>query len=1129
MRQKWGLNVMETKKHRRVAIGAGLSMMIVGCCCCHGAVRAGAAPAAERVAASGALPANSLLFYASFDETLEPDVSRAGGGEVRTTGHPVLTEGRQGQALRVVSRRRQGRRDPSTTVAYPLPGHLRADQGTLAFWLSAEDWDAADDVLQILFNTDGRRRFQIQNNPATRSSLDFQWYTGRYINEKVFGFGRVSTPLILHETLVEGIERMKPGVWYHIAYTWQEGEIRAYRNGEHVSTAAFPRFEARQTDELGGWFSLGDHPFWSRRFITVPADTEGRQHDPDFAADWAPLMQQEFSTLIDEFAIFDRPLNAAHIARLSRLGVRVFMEAEASGTAVADLSIRPLPTKGQVLFSATHPAPPAAAKAGVRIASVETPGQTHVIPLTLKGDMSEGVLNTRDLSPGVYDVAFLLADANGKVLARNDPGQTFELAAPEPWWGNTLGMDDLLHDIVPPPWTPMYVEDDTIACWGRTIRFAGAPLPEQIVSAGDNLLAAPMTLDFKIDGQSLDFREGRAAYTLESDVAVERTWTGEADGVSLTVHTRTEFDGFMWIKIAVNNASGRPLSGLTYTMPCVQRNARFIHTPSRGWRGDPPPSGLNTQTPWQSELGSFSNPVWLGGHERGIQWMTEGRGGWFNRDTSDEIRVWPDDERVTLAVKLIDSPCDRESFEIAFGLHPTPIKPPVARSKRRGPVGVWGVVPTLPRPSVASGRSETEFWEGDRRRRENNPAFFKYSFLNSVASYYADGEEVRERRWYKAEWENMPGYERLDPLSWSWFSACSETSYADWWVWFIKNRWLHPDYGNMAGIYFDHGSPVYCRHPLHDGKCGHLDEDDVVQPDYKIVAMRNLLKRIYMVVKGIDREHPRGATPDYAVVLHTSTKLIAPHIAFAYVFDGETWNVPGGRFMDRLTLDFMAAEWSHTPWGYDERGTCFKEAYYWRGFDAETHRELGGLFQAWSRSGRNPDRLADLKAHPRYDEAIAWALPRTRECNAMFLLFDRTALDPALSYFLGYNDYRDGLERMYEAFGFYEDDVEFKGYWRTEAIIAGQHENLKASLYLRSQAGKALLLITNLDDDPASLALRLDATAIGLNGDLAFEHAETGVQIAAADSGNGIWTFESHVPGRDYLAILVNRKEKEQE
>ncbi|MCF7847776.1 MAG: LamG domain-containing protein [Kiritimatiellales bacterium] len=1075
----------------------------------------------QAAAGTVGIPENALLFHASFDEGFAPDISRSlDPDKIKTAGEPTRVDGKSGKALRVVSRKRQERKDPSAAVTYPLSRNLNADAGTIAFWVSSENWDTADGVLQILFTTSGVRRFQVQTNPENRSSMDFLWFTGRYINEKVGGYGNVSTPLILHDTLIEGIERMKPGAWYHIAYTWEEGQVVAYRNGQQVAKAAFPRFEDQQTQELGNRFSIGDYPFWSRRFVTGPDDLQGKQYAPGYEGEWLPLMDDTFATLIDEFVIFDRPLDAFRIERLAKLGVSRFMEAERSGTAVANLTVKALPTLGRVVFDAYHPTAPDGAKALIRVAHVDNPEQTRLVELDLEDETSMGEMSTAGLPPGTYEVEFTIHGAEGNAFARNDPGQTFALAEPEAWWHNTLGLHDRVHDIVPPPWTPMEVEDDNVKCWGRTIRFAANPLPEQIISAGDNLLAAPMTLDFEIGDEPLEFDVDRIDYPVVSKAAVERTWTGTADGVSLTVHTRIEFDGFMWIRTSVTNDNDKAISGLTYRMPCVKRNARFIHTPSRGWRGEMPPD-LTTKEPWHGQFGGFSQPVWLGGYERGLQWLAEGREGWFNKDKSDEIRVWPENDRVTLAVKMIDSPTSRDSFDIEFGLHPTPIKPPIARSKRRGPTGCWSVVPTLPRPSPNSGMTEKEFWAADRKRRETNPEYFRYSFINSVASYYGDGTEIRERKWYKDEWENIPGYERLEPLSWSWFSACAETSYADWWVWFIKNRWLHPDYGIMAGIYIDHGSPVRCSNPLHNGKCGYLDENGVRQADYQIVAMRNLLKRIYMVAKGIDEEHPTGATPDYPIVLHTSTQIIAPHVSFAFVFDGETWKVPDGHFMDRLTLDFMATEWSHTTWGYYERSTCFKHSYFYIGFDPELMKEISELFQAWRRTGLNPKRLEELRAHPGYDKIVDWGLARTRELNALFFLFDRTATDVALSYFLGYEKYGEGLDRMYQTFGFYEDDVEFMGFWKTGDIVGNQDDKLKASIYLRDNAGKALLAISNLRDNAVARAMPLDTEKLGLEGEFSVTNAATGESIPVEKDGRGRLQLPIQIPGRDYILVLA--------
>lgn len=1056
-------------------------------------------------ASGNGLPKNSLLFYASFDKDVSPDIFQKQDSNMKpfSVGKPTLVEGKSGKALRIVSRK--------SGVTYPLDGNLKADKGTVAFWLSSENWDSKDDVLQILFTTDGVRRFEIQQTYNTRS-LDLMWFQGRYINEKVDGFGKCPIPLITHETLVEGIERMMPKVWFHMAYSWGDGEMRAYRNGVCVGKTAYPQMEMRQTQELGKRFAIGAPDRFGGRYITEPADLTGKQYGEAFKAKWAPLLDKEFITLIDEFAMFDRNLNESQIAKLYKNGVSGFMTAEASSEAVAELKAKPLPTKGRIVFEAIHGTVPKNSKAVICIIKKDDTSMTRDIALTVNGDMSRGEMGTKGLPAGLYDIDFKVQDVSGKVLVRNEKGQTFELAPQEEWWNSKIGLDD----IVLPPWTPMKKDGDGISCWGRTITFNGKAMPEQIVSKGANLLASPITLDVSLDGKKLDFANGSVNFPLVSETAMERAWSGEKDGLLMSVQSRTEFDGFIWNTVKIENKSGKPLTGLALNIPCRKEEAMFIHTPGRGWRGDCPPD-LTTNKEWKSAYGGFSNPVWLGGYERGIQWLTEGRGGWFNKDKSDEIRVRSEGDRVILTVKMIDSPCDKKEFTVKFGLHPTPVKPPVARSKRLGPIGTYGVVPYLPRQEPDSKLTEQEFHQEWRKNKEKmgDPKFFRYNFINSVASYYAKGAPVRERTWYKSEWENIPGYERLDPLSWSWFQVCAETSYADWWVWQIRNRIISPDYENMAGIYFDHGSPINCCNTLHDGKCGYIDENGVSQPTMKIVAMRNLLKRIYCAVKGIDKEHPQGTTPDYPVVLHSSTDVLAAHLSFAYHFDGETWRVAGGKFMDRLTTDFMAAEWSHTPWGYDERGTCFKHAYFMDGFPRDQQNEFDKIFKD-VRAKPN----GQWKDNPAYKAAIEYMLPRERECNAMFLLFDRTPV-AILDYFR-YEGPSLAMKKAFEQFGFYQDDAEFMGFWKTGELVKGQTDKIKASAYVRKAAGKALIVVTNMNNETARQTLTLDTSGLGLKkAQVKLSNAETGEAINASVGKDGMLSATLPVPGRDYMLLLA--------
>jgi hypothetical protein len=1090
--------------------------------------------------------ASSVKFYASFDRDMTPDVTKGLKGGVPTEfGQPTLTDGKVGKALRLVSRK--------SGVAYPLAGHLRADRGTLAFWATTENWDSGDGSLVGLFSTSGKKRLQLQTNPKARSALEFQWYEGEAIADAVTNFGRCAAPVICDPNLIAGIERLMPKTWFYFTYTWGGGEVKAYRNGVLMSKEAFGKWTARDTAQLGDSFALGFPPDWPARYLTEPADATGKQD----AAPWKAFLDKDYVTIIDELAILDRKLNEAEVGSLYRQGVKALMADEAAGIQAAELRVKPLPTQGRLVFEAIHGETSDDARSIVRFTSGDRTNPREV-KLTITGDMSRGELPTADMKPGVYRAEYQLLDKTGALLARSTE-QTFELAEREEWWNNKIGLDD----IVLPPWTPMKKEKDSISCWGREIRFDGKPLPAQIVSRGDNLLAAPIALEMSVGGKPADFGAGNVNYSKVSETAMNREWSGSADGVTLTVRTHTEFDGFIWTTLQVTNAGGKPVTGLKLAIPYVQHNAMFIHTPGRGWRNQEcPPKDVKTDKEWKAPYSDFSVPVWLGGYERGMQWLTEGRGGWYNKDKSDEIGVKPEGDRVTLTVKMIDMPCERKTFTIEFGLHPTPIKPSWSRKNRPG-VGFYGVVPTLPRISkthaggikalAGDGSVDPYVWKADYEisnlvkdrkltlpevseeewrsmdqksiqttRRNFDPDFHRYSFINSVASYYRNGEEIRERKWYKSEWETVPVYERMDPIWWSWFASCADTSYADWWVWFMKERWVHPDYAHFAGVYFDHGSPRFCGNTLHEGRCGYLDENDVIQPSYKIVAMRNMLKRIYCAVKGIDGIYPQGRTYRNPVTINTGSIIIAPLLSFANPLDGETFfAAPNGHVMDRLLPDLMAAEFSPSAWGYDENSM-------YGVIGAFSALLKGTPFEKWPihSGGFSPDPRflealqKDKTRKQEYDSFIVLQTKVEREYNACMLLFDHSQI-PCTGKYLG----GESMRRAKGAFGFDEDDVEFKVVGTTGELVKGQGEKLHASVYLRKEAGKALIVAVNRDETPVKTELTIDIAGLGLKGPVKLTNAETGEAITATAGSGGAVKITPTIPDRDYLLVLVEKAE----
>jgi hypothetical protein len=1048
-----------------------------------------------------ALEKENLIFYNSFDKGFNADKSK-GKAKAELVGKPQLVEGKFGKALEITSGK--------NGVAYPLVGNLRPEQGTISFWISPSNWDGENrDIVQMIYSTEGpKMRYDIQHT-WFRCRLNFLMLNDGKSVVKFPAWLSCGAVRMTYKGLKAGFEWMRPGVWWHVTITWRKGEVRGYLNGVMQNETKSPSLFLAddKIDLLGKRFALGFAPY------PLVYDV-----DPGCEDRWQPLLKKEFTTKIDEFAVFNRRLHPMQVAKLYKMGVTKLLKTKVK--VPSDLLVKPMPTKGKVVFEAVlGPEPDKCAKAEIVVESMGRAADAEATILVIDKDGgARGEIATKRLLPGTNRALLRVYDKQGKLISQSEEPKIFELSAPEGWWNNKLGEDD----IILPPWTPMTKSADTISCWGRTISFDGQPLPVQIKSNGEDLLASPISIDLKLDGKKLTFVNGKVDYPVATETKMERIWTAKAEGIELKVKTFTEFDGLIWTTLSVKNQSGKPISGLQVTVPLKKERATFIHTPQRtmdypekgnGWRVDRP-----LKYAWNDQEVSY---VWLGDYERGIQWTTEGRKGWWSLDRTDEIQITPEKDQVLLSFDFIDSPCERKDFNIEFGLHPTPVKPPVKRSKRLGPIGTYGVVPYVPRPNPKDQMTEKEWHHRYENLIAKNPKFFGYTFINSLASYYGDGAKIHEYECYKHEWKNVPGNERTKPLTWSWISTCPTTAYADWQVWQIVNRVVHPEYRDWRGIYFDHGhtSRDCCNQ---DHGCGYYDEQGNLCPERKVLAMRQMMRRIYASIKGIDKEHPQGINPDYPVVNHMSGCVNMAYEGFAdYIYDGENMSYtrnqpPNGHFMERLPLDFMAAEWSHTPWGYNERGSHWIGAYFMNGFPLKKQFGMGGpstAYWKWLHQGKKPEK---------FDELIAWLVPREREANALCFLFDRTPHFPSKRW--KYPNNHAKWQKVCDDFGFYKDDVEFSGYWKTKDIISGQTDKLKASIYKRKDSGKILIVIVNLNPEPVEKEITLNLKKLNLPDSVTWTDAETGEAVKAIKNSDGTAKINIKIPGRDYLFLLSNKK-----
>ena len=147
---------------------------------------------------------NDILFYASFDKGFDADVARAGSAAA-LNGKPELVEGHIGKALLFENQ--------ASGVLYTAKGNVNAKQGTIAFWVSADNWKGDDgNVFQYYFSTNGSWPVFVVQHLWYRKEINLLLFKGKKL---VGGFpaGLMQTIVpTCDPDLVDGAACLRDGV-----------------------------------------------------------------------------------------------------------------------------------------------------------------------------------------------------------------------------------------------------------------------------------------------------------------------------------------------------------------------------------------------------------------------------------------------------------------------------------------------------------------------------------------------------------------------------------------------------------------------------------------------------------------------------------------------------------------------------------------------------------------------------------------------------------------------------------------------------------------------------------------------------------------------------------------------------
>jgi hypothetical protein len=633
------------------------------------------------------------------------------------------------------------------------------------------------------------------------------------------------------------------------------------------------------------------------------------------------------------------------------------------------------------------------------------------------------------LPEGTYTARGEVLDAAGKVVST---AERQYVRRKFPWEHNTLG----LSRGVIKPWTPMAVNDNTVACWGRTLALTPAGLAAQLSSQDKPLLAAPVVLEVRgADGKLLALTPtGKLDF---AEKAVDRVrWRGQGTlgaDIKVQVSGEAEYDGFTWYELTLTPT--KPVQAVSgrLVFPLTERQAQLMHAQPQWARNNfsgavPRGEGVvYSSLGTNGKPGGFTPHIWLGNPTRGLSWFADSPEGWTLAADKAALEVVRANGQVQLVLNLLAKPATLEAPRtIRFGLMATPFKP------------------TLPiRDIPTRAVNWLSFKDGktvvQAHMYGTYPPSFNYALIDEhigarrlYFNKHEMGAALPERAVFDHEWGGMepagdyPGApERFGPgLESRTINRVITDSRTDMQVYYIaelaKKTQMAATYWDLTGIgdsglLLENGAVVN-------------PETGAVQPIADIRKARQLFKRVATMWQEVRGE------PDY-MEIHSTNHMAIPFYSFAYSWLNFEWLWPNAKatrsdgswkdFIDLRPLELFAVEGSPSQFG------------------------------VWINSINGGERPAEPAEYRRV----------ARSGSAMALLHNHSASGIGGS----------GLTPP-PSIG-RRDEVQFVGYWDEDGRVTTDQAQVKAS-YWRT-ADRLELVAVNLDLAPRTVTVTLPLAPLG--------------------------------------------------
>ncbi len=497
-------------------------------------------------------------------------------------------------------------------IEYPNRDFFSAKQGSVAFWIKPVDWRPNDKNFHVFFRAEGK-------------DADLIIYKGPWSSELLFLIGPTRQEFDKHIwTIAKGnIGDWITGKWYFIAATWGDRQAALYVNGKQLAAAEYKVVPDNNFTKFG----VGG---------LRPTEWKTPQN----------------ISVIDDLMLYDQSLTPAEVrARFASYGIGLVADDNSSAVEPQQVfSMHDPVTKEFVINFVVPCAEPDGTPYRVATIILDKDGK-EIFRETVKSDNASYCCKVQPdkLIPGDYQVRL-------EILRRDDTvrGKTTHQFSvpkiPEVWRNNKIGQNKQ----VPAPWTKSEwnSEKAEFSCWNRQYIFGNSSLPEQIVSDGNELLAAPVSLC--LDGKNLKLAKMKADSQDEESCVLKSE--AVAENLKITTTAVAEFDGFIWFDILLTPGSSQKINRLTLEIPFKKEASTLFNSMEKSYFNYAPGDQGVIQD-YSMNLYNRERCMFVGSDNYGLEWFCEELSSWYNKQPKQSLQIVTGERIRKISGKLVERIC----------------------------------------------------------------------------------------------------------------------------------------------------------------------------------------------------------------------------------------------------------------------------------------------------------------------------------------------------------------------------------------------------------------------------------------------------------------------------------------